>query len=177
LFCSAAVSPRGSIVVGFTDMRLRVKLEAELVHEIELGFEIIDMLFFIMHEFFEQIARHIVFHRVAVRRRLFVKRARRELRAKIAIENLFHSLPDMEGIEHLHFWKALKENDAYGQVVRMLHLLDGFLPPFLGERLIPPIIEQAVMEPILIDGRQLVAERGVQIFDDFRLALHFDLQS
>lgn len=33
------------------------------------------------------------------------------------------------------------------------------------------------MQPVLIDRRQLVTQRGVKIFDNFRLALHFFLRS
>ncbi len=46
----------------------------------------------------------------------------------------------------------------------------------LGERLVAPIVEKPVMQPVLIDRRQLVAQAGVKVFDNFGIALHFFLR-
>jgi hypothetical protein len=109
---------------------------------------------------------------MAVRRRLLVERARVDLRRQVAVQHFFGGLADVQGIEHLHVGKAVEEDDALDQLVGVLHLLDRFLAPLLGEILVAPIIEQPVMQPVLVDGRELVAERLVQIFDDFGIALH-----
>jgi len=78
----------------------------------------------------------------------------------------------MQGIEHLHVRKAVKEDDPVNQLVGVLHLLDGFRAPFLGEVLDAPVVQQAVMQPVLVDRGQFVAERLVQVFNNFRFALH-----
>ena len=122
-------------------------------------------------------ARHVILHRVAVGGRLLVKIARLVFGREIGVEHFLDGLPDMQRIEHLHIGKAFEEDDAHGDLVGMLHLLDGFLAPLLGERLVAPIIEQAIMQPVLIDRRQLVTQRVVEIFDNFGLALHFFLRS
>src|SRR5262249_14397229 len=75
-------------------------------------------------------------------------------------------------IEHLHVGKAVEEDDALDQLVGVLHLLDRFLAPLLGERAIAPIVQQAIVQPILVDGGQLVPQPAVEIFDDGRIALH-----
>src|SRR5262249_53458773 len=49
---------------------------------------------------------------------------------------------------------------------------DGFLAPFLGERPIAPIVQQPVMQPILIDGRELVPQPLVEVVDDTGIAFH-----
>src|SRR4029077_15231551 len=56
--------------------------------------------------------------------------------------------------------------------IGVLHLLDGFLAPLLGERFVAPIVEQTIMQPILIDRGQLVPQRLVEIIDDTRLPSH-----
>src|ERR1700722_10245305 len=78
----------------------------------------------------------------------------------------------MQRIEHLHIGKAIEEDDAVDELVGMFHLFDGFLAPLLGERLVAPVAEQPVMQPVLIDRRQLVPKRLVEVIDDARLALH-----
>ena len=130
------------------------------------------MVFLVLHQLLEQIARHIIARAVAMRRRLFVKRARGNLGLEIAIQDLLDVLADMQRIEHLHIGKAVQEDDAVDQLVGVLHLLDRFLAPLLGERFQTPVVQQAIVQPILIDGGELVPQRLVEIFDDLGFALH-----
>jgi hypothetical protein len=46
------------------------------------------------------------------------------------------------------------------------------VPLELGEPLDAPMIEHPVMEPVLVDRRQLVLELRVQVLDDLGIALH-----
>ena len=78
----------------------------------------------------------------------------------------------MQSIERLHVRKAFKENDAIDQSVAVTHFLDGFFAPFRRELINAPIFEKPVMKPVLIDRRQFMTQRVVEIFDDFRIALH-----
>src|SRR5262252_3717564 len=111
---------------------------------------------------------------MAVRRRLFVKCAGGDFRGKIAIEHFLDVLADMQRIEHLHVRKAVEKDDALDQLVGMLHLFDGFLAPLFGEGLVAPIVEQAVMQPILIDGRQFMPQPLVEVIEDTGLASHLN---
>ncbi|MNV96673.1 hypothetical protein D3C71_1917040 [compost metagenome] len=52
----------------------------------------------------------------------------------------------------------------------MLHLLDGFGPLLLGEKRIAPVFEEAVMQPILVDGTEFEIERFVKLLDDLFVA-------
>src|SRR6266702_3268825 len=103
---------------------------------------------------------------------LSVERQRRHLRRKIAVEHLSDVLPDAKRIDHLHVGKAVEEDDALHDLVGMLHLLDRFLAPFLGQRPLTPIVQQPVMQPVLVDGGKLVPQATVEKFDDSRVALH-----
>jgi hypothetical protein len=47
----------------------------------------------------------------------------------------------------------------------VLHLFDGLLAPSLGEVLVAPVVENAIVEPILIDCREFVLQRPVEILD------------
>src|SRR5580700_10411621 len=105
-------------------------------------------------------------------RRLLVERTGRHFRGKIAVEDLFDVLPDVERIEHLHVGKSVEKNDALDDLVRVLHFLDRLLAPLLGERLVAPVIQQSIMQPILVDGRELVAQSLVQVVKDSWIASH-----
>src|ERR1700722_17065255 len=83
---------RGSILVflELADMVLRVELEPELGDQVELGLEKIDVLFLVMHQLLEQVARHVGLHAVAMGGGLLVEQARRYFGGEVAIEDLLH---------------------------------------------------------------------------------------
>jgi hypothetical protein len=56
----------------------------------------------------------------------------------------------------------------------MLHLVDRFVAFEFGQLLHAPMVEQAIMQPILVDRGQFVLERGIEEVDDLRIALHGD---
>jgi hypothetical protein len=53
-----------------------------------------------------------------------------------------------------------------------MHLLDRLLALLGGKLGIAPVVEQAVMQPVLVDRRHLVAQRPVEQIDDIRMTLH-----
>ncbi len=66
---------------------------------------------------------------------------------------------------------AFEEDDTRDDLVRMLHLFDRFGPFLLGELQIAPILQKAIMQPVLVDSTQFEEQRLVQPFDDFLVAL------
>src|SRR5262249_17960287 len=91
---------------------------------------------------------------------------------KIAVEHLPHVLPNAKRIEHLHVGKAVEEDDARDDLVGVLHLLDRFLAPFLGQVPVTPIVQETIMQPILVDGGKLMPQTAVEILDNPCVALH-----
>ena len=79
---------------------------------------------------------------------------------------------DAQGVERLHVGEAFQEDDAVDEAIGVAHLFDRFLAPLLGEPVEPPIVEQPIMQPILIDGREFAAQPLVEIFNDFGIAFH-----
>ena len=160
------------IVVDLADVVLGIELEAELGDEIELGLEKIDVLFLVVHQLLEQVAGDVVLDRVAMGGGLLIERARRHLGREIAVEHLPHVLSDVKRIEHLQVGKAVEKDDALDDLVGVLHLLDRFLAPFLRQVAVAPIVQEPVMQPVLVDGRQLMPQAAVEIFNDSCIALH-----
>src|SRR5215475_13788185 len=91
----------GSILFGVPDMILSVKLKPEAGDKLKLGFEEVDVLLLIAHQFLEQIPGHVILGAMAITRRFLIKGTRGHLSRKIAIQYLFDGLPDMQRIEHL----------------------------------------------------------------------------
>ena len=81
-------------------------------------------------------------------------------------------LADLELVQRLEVGEPVEEQDAVGQGVGVLHLVDRFVPLVLGELRDAPILQHAVMEPVLVDRREFVGERLVEELDDCRVAFH-----
>src|SRR4051812_11493056 len=58
------------------DVMLRIQLDAELLHQMQLRFEEVDVVLLVLHQLLEEVAGHVVARAVAMGRRLLVKRAR-----------------------------------------------------------------------------------------------------
>ena len=67
---------QGSIVFGFPDMILSIKLKPEAGDEFKLRFEEVDVLLFIAHQFFKQVPGHVILGTMAIARRLLIKGTR-----------------------------------------------------------------------------------------------------
>jgi hypothetical protein len=57
----------------------------------------------------------------------------------------------------MKFGTAIEEYDALNELVGMLHFLDGLLAPLLCKHFVAPIVQQAIMQPVLIHRGELVA--------------------
>ena len=58
------------------------------------------------------------------------------------------------------------------RVIGVLHLFDRFFAPSLGEVLVAPIIQHAVVQPVLVDRCQFVLQRSIKIVDNLYVAPH-----
>src|SRR3984957_13066079 len=54
----------------------------------------------------------------------------------------------------------------------MLHLFDGLFAPSLGEVLVAPVIQNAIVQPVLVDRREFVLQRSIEIIDNLFVAPH-----
>ena len=75
-------------------------------------------------------------------------------------------------MDRLEVRKPVQEQDALGEDVGVLHLVDRFVPLVFGQTADAPVGEHPVMEPVLVDCGQFVGERLVKELDDLRIAFH-----
>src|SRR3546814_17579148 len=99
-------------------------------------------------------------------------RHRLALQLQVGLQKLLDRLADAKAPEHLEVGQTVEEQDAFGEAIRMLHLADRFVPLELGEPLHAPIVEHAIVQPILIDRGELILQRLVQIVEYLGVALH-----
>src|SRR5882672_4248640 len=69
---------------------------------------------------------------------------------------------------------AVEVQDALHQRVRVLHLVERLLADLVPEPLVAPVLTEAGVQPVLVDGRELAGEDVVQERDDLGIAFHGD---
>jgi hypothetical protein len=75
-------------------------------------------------------------------------------------------LTDLDRAETLQVGVPLEVEDAVHVPVRVLHLLERDRLEAGGQPGQPPVVEHPVVEPVLVDQRQLVGEHVVEQLDD-----------
>ena len=94
------------------------------------------------------------------------------LEREVGLQDLLDGLADAQAAEHLEIGQAAQKQDAVGQLVGVLHLVDRFVALVLGEPGHAPVVEHAVVQPVLVDRGHLVPQALVEIFDNLGIALH-----
>ena len=130
------------------------------------------MLFLAFEDAFEDLAADIVAHAFAMFDRVAQQGYRLLLHRQVGLEDFLDRLADLELVDRLEVGKPVQEQDTLRQNVGVLHLVDRFVPLVLGEPLDPPVLEDAIVQPVLVDGGKFVGERLVQELYDFRIAFH-----
>jgi hypothetical protein len=107
-----------------------------------------------------------------MRNRAFQLAQRFHLEFEVGLQDLLDILADAQAAERLELGQAVEEDDSLGDSKRKLQLVDRFGAHRIGEPGDAPIIEHAVVQPVLVDRGQLFLERLVEKLDDFGVALH-----
>ncbi|KPH86624.1 hypothetical protein GLUCOINTEAF2_0202579 [Komagataeibacter intermedius AF2] len=88
------------------------------------------------------------------------------LKLQVAFEDFLHVLSHQDLVVALHVGQAAQIQDALDQPVGMAHFLDRFLVFLLAQQGHAPVAQRAGVQVILVDGRQLVCQLRVQMFDN-----------
>ncbi|MNT36678.1 hypothetical protein D3C72_1727790 [compost metagenome] len=130
------------------------------------------MLFGVVQDLLQQVARDIVTHRFAVGNAFLDGGLGALFRAEVARQNLRHVFAHSQLGQVLQIGQAVQREDAVHQPVGMLHLADGFCIFLLGQLVEAPVLEHAVVQKILVDGREFVPELGLQMANDLCVTFH-----
>src|SRR5581483_7954626 len=106
----ALAMTEGSILPALepADMLLGVEFEPDPADQVDLGFEEVDVVFLVLHQLLEQVARDVILHGVTMGCGFLIKRPRADLGGEIAIDDFLDILADPKRIEHLHVRKAVE---------------------------------------------------------------------
>jgi hypothetical protein len=91
---------------------------------------------------------------------------------QIAAEHFLGVLADHQLVQVLQVGQAVEHQDAFDQLVGMLHFLDRLFVLMLAQRLEPPMTIHARVQKILVDGGQLVLELAIQQLDYLLVGFH-----
>src|SRR5206468_2734443 len=120
----------------------------------------------------QEIARDEISDSLAMRNRLAQPREAGLFEAQITFEDLAHILADQELVEILQIGQAVEEQDAFDQLVGVLHLVERGVVFAVAELCDAPMAQHPRMQKILIDRGQLVLEHRIQMLDDGLVAPH-----
>src|SRR5690606_41622267 len=89
-----------------------------------------------------------------------------------ALRSFLDVLAKAQWRDGLQIWVAFEEDDTVDQLVGVMHFFDGFLTLFLGKTRETPIIEKAVVQPVLVYRTKLEKQCLVKPLDDLWFAFH-----
>src|SRR5215471_15444031 len=104
-----------------------------------------------------------------------VEVARVPFTLEITLQHLLEVLADHQWRDVLQVWQAFQKDDARHQLVGVLHLLDGLFALLLCKLGKAPVVEHAIVQPILVNSAQFVLQPFIEDVDDLFLAFHPNL--
>ncbi len=87
---------------------------------LELHLERVDMLLLILEDVLEKLAADVVAHRFAMVDGVAEQRDRFQLQLQVGLQDFLHRFADAQAPEQLEIGETFKEQDAVGELVRML---------------------------------------------------------
>ena len=90
---------------------------------------------------------------------------------EVSLDLLPHIAADVQ-IQVLHRRCRIEKQDALDQRLRVLHLVDRLLLDVITEAVIAPVVAHLSVQEVLVDGRQFLTKRFVEVLDDFRVSTH-----
>src|SRR4030095_3450054 len=102
-------------------LRLQVVLQAHFVDELDLRFEPIDVIFGVVEDFFERLARDVVARLFATRDGTFYRRVRSLLEAEIQAQDFGNVFTDPDLAEVLQIRQTFEEKNAFDEAIGVLH--------------------------------------------------------
>ena len=159
-------------LIGWGRIELAITLFADLGEEVELGFEEVDMTFLVRQKLIEKLLGNIVAEFVADFAGLLVGSACVVLTCKVGFQNFLDVLADAQRSYGLQVRVTFEEDNAVNQLVCVMHFFDGFFTFLLGKTREAPVVEEAVVKPVLVYSAKLEEQCLVKPLDDLWFAFH-----
>ena len=155
----------------FAHLHGEVALVAEFFDLVHLGFEPVDVIFFIVEQDLEEIARAVVFIFDGDADGVVVHLGGIDLEIEVALDHILDGFTDRE-LEGLHVGDAIEEEDAFHKAFGVFHFADRLHLDVLGEAFVAPVFAHFGVEEILVDRGEFFAKGFVELFEYGRVTLH-----
>ncbi len=153
-------------------LRLLVVLQPDAIDKIELGLQPVHMLLLILQDLLEQVAADVVLHRLGIGDGYLEVGDGIHLQRKVAAQHLFDGLADAQLAQILQIGQPFEKQHALDQLVGVFHLIDRLVILLVPERLEAPVIVDAGMQEVLVDGNQLIGQYLVEVGNDLGISFH-----
>src|ERR1022692_4801222 len=150
----------------------QVVVQPDLLDDMQLPFQVIDVMLFVQQDLLEQLARPVVAHVRGHLDRFIQPRHRIQRQRQVVLQLRFHVRADLDRKQLGHVGYAFEKKDALHQDVGVLHLFDGFLPVQRRQPLISPALAHFGVQEILVNRSQLRLEHFVQQSQDLFVTAH-----
>jgi hypothetical protein len=155
----------------FPHLLHQVPLVAQFLDEVHLGFQEVDVAFFVLEERHQQVARPVVGFLGGDGHGIVVLLHRRNFQRQIAFQHSPHR-PTHRQFQRLHGGTTVEKQDSFDQHFGVFHLADGLLLDVFGELVVAPVLAHFRVQKVLVDGGQLFAQSLIQFSKNFRISFH-----
>src|SRR5271166_5089428 len=164
--------PRNPALLVFFQLLRQVVRDSHLADGVQLPFQPIDVVLFVVENFLRQVARAII-----ARSRTHLDALIQALygivfELKVVLELRLDSRADVDLEVVRHVRSAVKIQNALHQLLGVGHFLDGFLLDQLRQAFIAPVFTHLGVKKVLVDCRQLRLQELVEKLDDFSITFH-----
>jgi len=142
--------------------------------QFELGFQVVDVVFLVHQQLLEQLRGDDVALLAAHRDPGTQPVHDLDLDGEIGLELFGDRLADAQREQALEIGQSFEEQDAVGEQLGVLHLLDRLRAGVLGELRQPPVGLHLRVQEVLVDRGELAGELLVEQCDHFIVATHGD---
>ncbi len=151
----AAAGVTGRFLLRFFDLLAEVAFVADLADLVDLGFQPIHVLLFILQQTFEEFARGIVAFVARNLNEAVVHRDSADLQFEIALQLLLDVRSNVELHQLRQVGRPIQEQDPLDNRLGVLHFIDGLLLDEGAKPVVVPVLAHLGVQEVLVDRRQL----------------------
>ena len=154
------------------DLLGQVVLAAGLLDLGELGLEPVDVLLLVGEDRLEQLLAALVLELDADTDALVLGLDGVDLGGQVVRVHLRHGGADVDRVQVAHDRAAVEEQDALDQPLGVFHLDDRAFLDRVRQAAVVPVLAHLGVDHVLVDGRELFGQSGVELVDHLRGTLH-----
>jgi hypothetical protein len=159
-------------VFALVELLGKIILHTHLTDGMQLAFQIIDMLFFVAQDLFEERTGCVVPDVGGDPDRVIQLLHGVHLQRQVAFELRLNVGSYLDGPDIGHIRGSVEEQNSVHQLFGMNHFFDGLFAVESSEPEVAPVLAHLRMEEVLVNGSELRLKRLAQILENFIVSAH-----